>query len=148
LIMKEKFMDFAKRLVDPSRTYVPEEELRTAIGRGYYSLFHETFEALATRYSLQLINQLRKQRKRSGLNPQRLNRLDRAYLREFNLHKAFPDTLIAIDPRKYMGIVQQMKDFRTQRNKADYDLSEKFGLKDTRMAVEDMDKLVQRIRQV
>jgi len=147
LITEYKFMEYAKRLVDPTRSNIPEEELRSAISRGYYSLLHETYGILKAKYSFKLIDELKKQKTPSKIDRRKLNNLDKDYLRGFNLHKALPNTLISLGP-KYIGIAQQFKAFRIERNNADYDLDMLFASDDSRIMIRDMDNLIQLIKMI
>lgn len=141
LITAQKFLDFAKRIL--SKKSAPEEELRSAVSRAYYSLFHETGDRIRKRYSHALIKRLRRGRRLNPTERMLLNRLDPKFLRKFNLHRAYPDVLIDLG---FRPLAISLKQSRISRNQADYDLGRNFNRKDTTIIVNSMDRLISQIR--
>jgi len=144
LITNEKFLEFAKKILFVTDA-VPEEECRSAISRAYYSLFHEARDTLRRRYSLSLIQQFFRQKRRQPIDRRRLNQLDKAYIRQmgFNEHKAYRDTLIDIGRAKEAQLFQN---FRIKRNQADYELDLNFTKDDSKAIVEAIEKLMNQIK--
>lgn len=140
MIAEDKFLAFAKRIM--IQNGLPEEESRTAIGRAYYSLYHITASVLRKRYSFQLIEEIRKVYPRRRIDYRRLNRLDKQYLMQFNMHKIFYLTLFELGHRT---IAFQFKDFRSKRNDADYDLNLNFSETYSRVIVSEIGNLVETI---
>jgi hypothetical protein len=139
LITPDKFLQLAKRIV--SNSAAPEEEARTAISRAYYSLYHETFEIMKSKYSIDLIKNIKKETKRklSYQEMSRLNSLDPAFLRRYNFHKIIPYTLY--DLKKQL-IADKFKNFRIARNDADYTLTNNIACSDAKVVVTNIESLV------
>jgi len=114
LITDDRFLICAKKIM--SQKKVHEEECRTAISRAYYSLYHTTASVLKTKYSFQIIKEIRKSYPKKRIDLARLNRLDKKYLRSFNLHEIFFLTLLDLG---FRAIAFQFKDFRSKRNDTD-----------------------------
>jgi len=143
LITGDKFLAFANRIL--SKKSIPEEESRSAISRAYYSLFHETELKLKKKYSLDLIKNLKRKKRIHASQIYLLNRLDPKFLRKWNLHKIYPDTLIGLG---FKTLGMNFKQFRDKRNQADYDLWLSFGKKDAKIVVNSIDKLISQVRSV
>lgn len=140
MITEDRFLEYAKKIM--RQKVIQEEESRTAIGRAYYSLYHVTGSVLQKKYSFQLIKEIQKAYPRRRIDQRRLNRLDRQYLRSFNLHRIFYLTLFDLGHRT---IAFQFKDFRSKRNDADYDLNLNFTEGQSRVIVSQIDNLVSKI---
>jgi uncharacterized protein (UPF0332 family) len=140
MITEDKFLDYAKRIM--SQQGIREEESRTAIGRAYYSLYHVTGSVLRKKYSFQLIKEIQKAYSKKRIDSRRLNRLEKRYLRFFNLHKIFYLTLLDLG---YRAIAFEFKNFRSKRNDADYDLDLNFNEAQSRVIVNGIDKLVSKV---
>jgi len=139
MITEDKFLELAKKIM--RQKIIQEEESRTAIGRAYYSLYHVTGSVLQKKYSLQLIKEIQKAYPRK-IDQRRLNRLDKQYLRSFNLHRIFYMTLFDLG---HDTIAFQFKDFRSKRNDADYDLNLNFTEDQSRVIVHQIGNLVSKI---
>jgi hypothetical protein len=139
LITPDKFLDFAKRIV--SAKSAPEEESRSAISRAYYSLYHETLAIMVKKYSIDLIKNIEKEWGKPLKHYERvqLNALDPTFIRKLNLHRILPDTLY--DLKKPL-IASSFKNFRDQRNNADYDLKLVFTCPIAYTVVNNIDALI------
>jgi len=118
-----------------------EEECRSAVSRAYYSLYHETLQILVTKYSLDLIGNIQKVKKKtlSGSERAKLNSLDPDFLKQFNLHQIVFDTLVGMN---YQAVAMTYKNYRIQRNQADYDLKMNFLYNDADAMVKNIEVLV------
>lgn len=145
LIAEDGFLIYAKKIIGQKKIPIPEEECRTAISRAYYSLYHTTGSILKKKYSFQLIKEIRKSYPRKRINLAKLNLLDKKHLRSFNLHKMFTLTLHDLG---FKTIAFRFKDFRIKRNQADYDLDLNFNATYSRIIVNEIEKLMARIRQL
>lgn len=141
MIANDRFMNFAKRIL--SRKSAPEEELRTAISRAYYSLFHETGNRLRTRYSHALIKCIKRRKRLTPYQRHLVNRLDPKFIRRFNLHRIYSDTLIELGMK---GLAISYKQSRINRNNADYDLHLNFSRSDSSTIVNSIDILISLMR--
>lgn len=124
-----------------SNSAAPEEEARTAISRAYYSLYHETLGIMKSKYSINLINNIKKQSKKklSYQEMNRLNSLDPTFIRRYNLHKIIPDTLCDL---KKPIIAGKFKNFRIARNDADYVLTSNIACSDANVVVTNIENLL------
>lgn len=122
-----------------------EEESRSAVSRAYYSLYHETLEIMTRKFSLDLIKNIEKVKKRplSYNERAKLNALDPEFLKQFNLHQRLPDTLFEM---KYRALAMTYKNFRQQRNQADYDLKVDLSHSDADVVVKSIDALIGAIK--
>jgi len=143
LITEDSFLLYAKKIMGQKKIPLPEEECRTAISRAYYSLYHTTGSVLKKKYSFQLIKEIRKSYSRIDLT--RINRLDKKYLRSFNLHRMFFLTLLDLG---FRTTAFRFKDFRSKRNDADYDLDLNFNATYSSIIVNEIEKLMTQIRQL
>jgi len=143
LITPDKFLQFAKKIM--SVKSASEEECRSAVSRAYYSLYHETLQIMISRYSLDLIVNIEKVKKKTLSNSERakLNSLDPDFLKQFNLHQIIFDTLFNM---KYRAVAMTYKNFRIQRNQADYDLKMNLSYNDADVVVKNIDVLVSAIK--
>lgn len=141
MIANDRFLNYAKRIL--SRKSAPEEELRTAISRAYYSLFHETGNRLRMRYSHALIKCIKRRRRLTPNQRHLVNRLDPKFIRKFNLHKIYSETLIDLG---FKGLAISFKQSRINRNKADYDLQLNFSHSNSSTIVNSIDILISLIR--
>ncbi|HLE75248.1 MAG TPA: hypothetical protein VI864_04295 [Candidatus Bathyarchaeia archaeon] len=139
MITPDKFLQFAKRIM--SVKAASEEECRSAVSRAYYSLYHETLQILVTKYSLDLIGNIQKVKKKtlSGSERAKLNSLDPDFLKQFNLHQIVFDTLVGMN---YQAVAMTYKNYRIQRNQADYDLKMNFLYNDADAMVKNIEVLV------
>jgi uncharacterized protein (UPF0332 family) len=140
MITEDRFLEYAKKIMSQHR--ILEEESRTAISRAYYSLYHVTGSVLQKKYSLQLIKEIQKMYSKRRIDQRRLNRLDRQYLRSFNLHRIFYLTLMDLG---HTTIAFQFKNFRSKRNDADYDLNLNFREGPSRIIVSQIDNLTSKV---
>jgi len=145
LITEDRFLIYAKKIIGQKKIPLPEEECRTAISRAYYSLYHITGSILKSKYSFQLIKEIRKSYPRRRIDLAKLNRLDKKYLHSFNLHKMFFLTLIDLG---FATIAFRFRDFRSKRNEADYDLDLNFNVTYSSIIVNGIEKLMEKVRQL
>jgi uncharacterized protein (UPF0332 family) len=143
MITADKFLDCAKKIV--SNSSIPEEECRTAIGRAYYSLYHQTLAVVVSRHSLKLIRNIERNFKRhlKQFEKNQLNSLDPAFLMKCNLHKILPFTLTDINEPV---LATAFKNFRDKRNQADYELKLTFTYSDANTIVGSIDGLASQIK--
>lgn len=145
MITEDKFLVCAKRIVGKRKLSLPEEECRTAISRAYYSLYHTTGSILKKKYSLTLIKEIRKIYPRKNVNLAKLNRLDKTYLRRFNLHRIYAQALHNLG---FKSMSFMFKNFRSKRNNADYDLDLNFTAASARTIVNEIEKLMVKLRRL
>jgi len=143
LITDDKFLLYAKRIL--SQKSIQEEELRTAISRAYYSLYHTTSSVMRKKYSIQLINEIRRNYPKKKIDLAKLNRLDKKYLSGFNLHRILFFTLLNLG---FITEAFQFKDFRSKRNEADYDLALNFTQADSITIVNEVEKLMTALKNI
>lgn len=145
MITGDKFLECAQKIVSDSS--IPEEECRTAIGRAYYSLYHQTLAVTMKKHSLELIRNIEKKLKRKlkPIERSQLNSLDPAFLMRFNLHKILPLTLVDV---KEPVLANSFKNFRDRRNQADYDLKLTFTYSDASTIVGNIDSLIGQIKSI
>lgn len=147
MITPDRFLDQAKRLL-AAGAGTSEEDSRSAISRAYYSLFHETKQALESRHRANVIAQISQylRTNNQAFNPLRLSSLDEGYLRvlKVNMHIILTDVLRRLDSP--MG--NDFKGFRRQRNIADYDLRQNLDPIDSETKVNAMDRLIQSVRTI
>ena len=141
MITGDKFIKYAKRIVSSSS--ISEEEARSAISRAYYSLYHQTLAVAIKKYSLSLIKKVEKHNRKRLRRYERsqLNSMDSRFLRKCNFHKILPDTLFDINPI----LAFSFKNFRDQRNQADYDLKMTFTHGDADTIVNNIDVVLNQI---
>lgn len=139
MITADKLLKLAKRIVSSSN--IPEEESRSAIGRAYYSLYHETLSIILKKYSFDLIKNIEKSRGKplKWYERSQLNSLNPKFLSRFNFHKILPDTLNDIN--KHIFAVS-FKSFRYRRNEADYVLKSNITRNDANIIVNTIDGLI------
>lgn len=145
MITEDRFLVCAKKIIGKRKLSLPEEECRTAISRAYYSLYHTTGSTLKKKYSLLLIKEVRKSYPKKKINLAKLNRLDKRHLRKFNLHRIYPQTLNDLG---FKSMAFLFKNFRSKRNDADYDLDLNFNATNSRIIVNEIEKLMAKIRQL
>lgn len=143
MITDDKFLLYAKRIL--SQKSIQEEELRTAISRAYYSLYHTTSSVMRKKYSIQLINEIRRNYPKKKIDLAKLNRLDKKYLSGFNLHRILFFTLLNLG---FITEAFQFKDFRSKRNEADYDLALNFTQADSITIVNEVEKLMTALKNI
>lgn len=143
LITCEKFLDSAKRILASKSGN--EEDLRTAISRAYYSLYHQTLLTTKNRYSLDLIDTIEKRKKRrlSRREETQLSSLDSNFLRSINLHRILPLTLAKIGESTKSVL---LKNYRVLRNQADYDLKLNFNESDVTTYVTAIETLFNEVK--
>jgi uncharacterized protein (UPF0332 family) len=143
MITADKFLDYAKKIVSDSS--IPEEERRTAIGRAYYSLYHQALAFAIRKHSLELIRNIEKKLKRSLkiTERNRLNSMDPLFLMRFNLHQILPSTLIDLNEPI---LANSFKNFRDKRNQADYDLKLTLTFNDADTIVKNIERLIVNIQ--
>lgn len=127
MITCEKFLICAKRILASNSGN--EEDLRTAISRAYYSVYHQTLLTAQNRFSLDLISIIEKHKKRRLTRTEKaqLSSLDSGFLRTINLHRILPLTLAKMGESTKSVL---LKNYRDLRNQADYDLKLNFNESD------------------
>lgn len=145
LIPEDGFLTYAKKIIGRNKSALSEEECRTAISRAYYSLFHVTGSVLRRKYSFELIKQIRRSYPGRRIDLPRLNRLEREYLRTFNLHQIY---FLTLHDLGFRDIAFEFKGFRAKRNDADYDLSLNIRAGDTEVIVNEVEKVQAKVRRL
>jgi hypothetical protein len=98
-----------------------------------------------TKYSLKLIEVIERNWKRPLKPAERaaLNALDQTFLVKCNLHQFLPNTLHEINKP---ALALQFKNYRLQRNKADYDLKSSLTYGDANTIVSNIDGLINKVK--
>jgi len=97
------------------------------------------------KYSIQLINEIRRNYPKKKIDLAKLNRLDKKYLSGFNLHRILFFTLLNLG---FITEAFQFKDFRSKRNEADYDLALNFTQADSITIVNEVEKLMTALKNI
>ena len=125
---------------------------RSAISRGYYSLFHEAFDFLSRgQYRTNLIRVMQPQAiQHPRYDPARFHALDHHHLAQLglNLHKAVNDAFYDIGNIAARGIADDIRDFRRLRNRADYDIHNPFNNHQTKRQLREMKSVIQHLSNI
>jgi uncharacterized protein (UPF0332 family) len=131
-----------KLLINENSEYPAEVDFRSAISRAYYSLYHEAYALLKTKYKHKLVSQviLTLERRNKSYNSNLVRELNERYIIELgiNFHSIISQVLLGMQYQ--VGV--DFKSFRRQRDDADYELSLIFRRNEATEIVEEIEKLI------
>ena len=108
MIRANEFLRQAKELVGKNNP--SEVDLRTAISRAYYSLYHEALSTIQTNHVHKFQESIKKivgsKFGKQSIDEHRIAKMDEQYFKQYNvsMHTIIADTIYQIDPtesRKY-----------------------------------------------
>lgn len=139
MIRPSEFLAQAKWLI--SQNPCTEALSRSAISRGYYSLFHEAYNLLPTNHPTEYETIVADHIRRSGKRPDipSIKRVNRTYLKyNVNMHAVLADVLSQLN----FGLGSDFCNLRDERNRADYELNRFYpnGFADT--MVRDAERII------
>jgi uncharacterized protein (UPF0332 family) len=146
LITAQDFLTQAKQLINGSE--IPEVNSRTAVSRAYYSLFHQSFEYLKKNHQIKFAEKIKKELDFGGgtdrVDYSLVNSLDRNYLNKLkiNLHQIMGDVYADI---KMENQGMDFRNFRDERNKADYSIQQDYPIVRARVTVTQIEVMINKL---
>ena len=114
-----------------------EVDLRSAISRAYYSLFHNALRYLESNFKAEFDSQYRIYAK----GPKTSDSEKGAFI-----HRVIPNTLNTINIKNSRVLGVKFKSYRDLRNKADYKLDMEFIRGDVEQEINSMENLMSQIK--
>ena len=147
MIGPEAFMNHAKKILmqknDPQ-----EADFRSAVSRAYYSIYHEALKNMFTKHQTAMSNAICKQldKRNKPYDRLKIESLDFKYIKNqrINLHQIIPTALASTLDKTARN---KFRSFRTDRNRADYEINTQYTIKQALDKVRAMEKFAIKIRQ-
>ena len=147
MIRPAEFLDHAERIIS-SKSGPREVDLRCAVSRAYYSLYHEAYaRVLEHKSALSAVVCEILNRRGQDYDKSRIESLDQDYMlrKGTNFHQAIPRALTRMGEKR-MG--NDFAAFRDDRNVADYNIHDRYPDSTARTKVAEIKELILKIRDI
>jgi len=138
------FFKQAERLIN-TQSKVNETDCRSALSRGYYSLYHVTHESLKDKHHNDVLAKVKNNLRQRDIKYDKslVANLESGYLAKLgvNYHKILLDVLNDICPT----LAQYFKGARDDRNFADYELKMSFTKPETQLKIQEIKQTISNI---
>lgn len=139
------FFNQANYLIN-TKSNVKEVDCRSALSRGYYSLYHVTHESLKGKHRKEVLDKVKEDLKSKNMSKyvrSRVNNLELSYLAQLgvNYHKILYNVLNGIDS----SLAQYLKGARDDRNYADYELRMSFEEEETKLKINEIKQTISNV---
>lgn len=144
MILPSEFMDQAKKLILEKK----EVNLRTAVSRAYYSLYHESITFLETNHRKQLIQKinylLNSRPTTRTFDKSKINALDKKYIASImSMHEIVKETYYYIKKPRFAS---DFKSKRDDRNFADYEIDKNLDSLKAEVIITEIENMTLRLK--